>query len=125
MRLNKHTPLPWKCVGQRCPFSTPQGRPIHAFGISVNHPNGEWEAIFCNRKQDAEHIVAAVTAVPKLLEFAKEFLKRVPKCTCADYYAPYYPRTDPKCALHGYFDFVEEEVEAVKELVKQLEEDMY
>jgi len=53
----------------------------------------------------------------EMLDFIEEFLRRVPQCTCADYYKPYYPRTDPQCPLHGSFDFTEEEIERVRELV--------
>ena len=53
----------------------------------------------------------------ELYAFVEEFLKRVPKCTCADYYLPYYPRTDPQCELHGHFDFDDEEIKKIKQLI--------
>lgn len=68
--------------------------------------------------QESTEIEELKGQIAKLKEFIQEFLERVPLCTCAEYYKPYYPRTDPQCPLHGHFDFSEEEIEEIRELVE-------
>jgi len=57
----------------------------------------------------------------QLAAFAREFLRRVPECTCAEYYKPHFPRTDPQCPFHGYFEFDENEIANLKRFMITIE----
>ena len=53
---------PWKYMGTVYPYSTPQGRPIQSFCLSVQHAKGDWEAIFCRTEEQARRIESCVNA---------------------------------------------------------------
>ena len=53
---------PWRYVGTRFPLQSPQGDRIQMHVISVPHPNGEWEAVYCETEAQARLIVETVNA---------------------------------------------------------------
>ena len=119
MNHSKPTPFPWRYVGRRSPYSTRTGGPISSWVVSVSHLQGEWEAIYCNREEDARHVAKMAEQYDSLLKFARMILDRVPECNCSEIYKPYFHRVDPQCSLHAHFDFTEEEIQELKELLAE------
>lgn len=55
-----------KYVGTRYPLCDPQGRRIEMHVVSVDHPNGPWEAIYCRTKGQAEAIEEMVIELTEI-----------------------------------------------------------
>jgi hypothetical protein len=65
-----YTPKPWRYVGTRSPIQSPQGNRIEMHVVATNHPNGEWESIYCKTEEDAKLIAVA----PDMLESLHELV---------------------------------------------------
>jgi len=59
---------PWRYVGERFPIQSPQGDRIKMHVVAVDHPNGSWESIYCNTKEQAETVARSRTLLPQLAD---------------------------------------------------------
>lgn len=66
-----------KYVGTRYPLCTPQGQRIEMHIVSITHPNGDWEAIYCRTRGQAECIAALTQANAKKDTALREHLEHV------------------------------------------------
>lgn len=74
----KATPAPWLYAGQRR-FDPARwskgGFTLHC--VTVEHPNGRWEAVFTKTAEDAHFIAQAREALPYWLQRVKELEERL------------------------------------------------